>query len=55
LDAILSQYSDDFEMTFPFIIAFSPESGGTLRGKEAVEVLFFDGKGIVVKAVAHYS
>lgn len=36
LDAILSHYSDDFEMSSPFIIAFSPESGGTLRSKEAV-------------------
>jgi ketosteroid isomerase-like protein len=55
LKAVLSHYSDDFEMSSPFIIAFSPESGGTLRGKEAVEVFFFDGNGIVVKAVAHYS
>lgn len=36
LDAILFHYSDDFEMSSPFIITFSPESGGTLRGKEAV-------------------
>lgn len=36
LEAVLSHYSDDFEMSSPFIIAFSPESGGTLRGKEAV-------------------
>jgi hypothetical protein len=36
LDAVLSHYSDDFEMSSPFIIVFSPESGGTLRGKEAV-------------------
>ncbi|MDD5052848.1 MAG: nuclear transport factor 2 family protein [Sulfuricurvum sp.] len=96
LDAVLSHYSDDFEMSSPFIIAFSPESGGTLRGKDAVgaywsvalekfsdlhfvlenvfvgadslaisytsvldkkavEVFFFDDKGKVVKAAAHYS
>lgn len=36
LEAVLSHYSDDFEMSSPFIIAFSPESGGTLRGKKAV-------------------
>lgn len=36
LEAVLSHYSDDFEMSSPFIIAFSPDSGGTLRGKEAV-------------------
>lgn len=36
LSAVLSHYSDDFEMSSPFIIALSPESAGTLRGKEAV-------------------
>jgi ketosteroid isomerase-like protein len=36
LEAVLSHYRDDFEMSSPFIIAFSPESSGTLRGKEAV-------------------
>jgi ketosteroid isomerase-like protein len=36
LETVLSHYSDDFEMSSPFIIAFSPESGGTLRGKDAV-------------------
>lgn len=96
LEAVLSHYSDDFEMSSPFIIAFSPESGGTLRGKEvvgaywvaalekfsdlhfvldsvfvgadsialtytsvldkkAVEVFFFDTRGKIFKAVAHYS
>lgn len=28
LETVLSHYSDDFEMSSPFIIAFSPESGG---------------------------
>lgn len=36
LEAVLSHYSDDFEMSSPFIIAFSSDSGGTLQGKEAV-------------------
>jgi hypothetical protein len=36
LEAVLSHYSDDFEMSSPFIVSFSPDSGGTLRGKEAV-------------------
>jgi len=36
LSAVLSHYSDDFEMSSPFIIAFSSESGGTLRSKESV-------------------
>ncbi len=36
LDAVLTHYTDDFEMSSPFITAFRPESGGTLRGKEAV-------------------
>jgi ketosteroid isomerase-like protein len=95
LEAVLSHYSDDFEMSSPFIVSFSPDSGGTLRGKEAVgqywaaalekfsdlhfvlngvfvgadsvtvsytsvldkkavEVFFFNEKGKVVKAAAHY-
>lgn len=36
LDRILSHYTEDFEMSSPFIVKFSPESHGTLKGKEAV-------------------
>ncbi|MGD9968856.1 MAG: nuclear transport factor 2 family protein [Sulfuricurvum sp.] len=36
LEAVLSHYNNDFEMSSPFITAFRPESGGTLRGKESV-------------------
>lgn len=36
LDRILSHYTEDFEMSSPFIVKFSPESGGTLKGKAAV-------------------
>jgi hypothetical protein len=36
LDAILSHYHDDFEMSSPFIEVFDPDSKGTLKGKEAV-------------------
>jgi ketosteroid isomerase-like protein len=96
LDRILSHYTDDFEMTSPFITALMNEPGGTLKGKEkvraywaraleripdlkfqlievlagvnsitiyyhavqgrrAAEVLFFDGKGRVTRALAHYN
>jgi ketosteroid isomerase-like protein len=61
LETVLSHYSDDFEMSSTFIIAFSPESSGTLRGKEAVGAYwaaalekFSDESGKVIKAVAHY-
>jgi hypothetical protein len=36
LDRILSHYTDDFEMTSPFIIKRMKEPSGTLRGKENV-------------------
>lgn len=34
LDRILSHYSDDFEMSAPFIIRILGESSGVLKGKE---------------------
>jgi hypothetical protein len=36
LDSVLSHYSDDFEMSSPFIAAFTGEPSGTLKGKAAV-------------------
>jgi hypothetical protein len=36
LDGILAHYSDDFEMTTPFIVKLMGESSGTLKGKEEV-------------------
>jgi ketosteroid isomerase-like protein len=36
LDRILSHYTDDFEMSSPFIASFIGEPSGTLRGKENV-------------------
>ena len=36
LDRVLSHYSDDFEMSSPFIVAFSGEASGTLKGKAQV-------------------
>ena len=36
LTRILAHYTDDFEMTSPFIARFTGEAGGTLRGKDAV-------------------
>ena len=36
LDRILSHYSDNFEMTSPFIIQRMHEPSGTLKGKTAI-------------------
>ena len=36
LDRILAHYSDDFEMSSPYIITVAGEASGTLRGKGAV-------------------
>jgi ketosteroid isomerase-like protein len=36
LDRILSHYSDDFEMTSPFIASLMNEPTGTIKGKENV-------------------
>ena len=36
MDKILSHYSDDFEMTTPFIVSIMNEPSGTLRGKDKV-------------------
>ena len=36
LDAVLAHYSDDFEMSSPFIAAFTGEPSGRLKGKAQV-------------------
>ena len=36
VDAVLVHYSDDFEMSSPYIIRIAGEPSGTLRGKPAV-------------------
>ena len=36
LDCILAHYSDDFEMTTPFIVTLVGEPTGTLQGKDQV-------------------
>ena len=36
LERILAHYTDDFEMTTPYIIQITGESSGCLKGKEAV-------------------
>jgi ketosteroid isomerase-like protein len=36
LEAVLSHYSDDFEMSSPLIAVIAQEPSGTLRGKAAV-------------------
>jgi len=36
LDAVLSHYTDDFELTSPFIAKLMNDPAGTLKGKESV-------------------
>lgn len=36
LDAILEHYTEDFEMSSPYIVQIANEPSGTLRGKPAV-------------------
>src|SRR5689334_23157606 len=36
LEAILTHYTDDLEMSSPFIARFTNEPSGTLRGKQVV-------------------
>jgi hypothetical protein len=36
MDRILGHYTDDFEMTSPYIISIMNEPSGTLKGKEKV-------------------
>ena len=36
LNRVLSHYTDDFEMTTPFIVSLMNEPSGTLKGKEKV-------------------
>lgn len=36
LERVLSHYTDDFEMSSPFIVTLGGEASGTLRGKAAV-------------------
>lgn len=36
LDRILTHYTDDFEMTTPFVVKLMNEASGTLTGKEMV-------------------
>ncbi len=38
VDAVLSHYAEDFEMTSPLIIKIAGESSGKLKGKRSVEV-----------------
>jgi ketosteroid isomerase-like protein len=43
LERILSHYTDDFEMSSPFIVQFMNEPSGTLRGKDAVRAYWRTG------------
>jgi ketosteroid isomerase-like protein len=37
LDRVLRHYTDDFEMSSPYIVQFAGEPSGTLKGKERVQ------------------
>jgi ketosteroid isomerase-like protein len=57
LDRVLSHYAEDFEMSSPFIVAFSGEASGTLKGKAHVGAYWwtaFNPDGKAYKALAHY-
>ncbi len=43
LDRVLSHYTDDFEMSSPFIVAFTGEPSGTLKGKAQVRAYWQTG------------
>lgn len=47
LDAIMSHYTDDFEMSSPFIVEAMDEPSGKLKGKAAV-------RGYWAKALKNY-
>ncbi|MCG3202194.1 MAG: hypothetical protein NFCOHLIN_02073 [Gammaproteobacteria bacterium] len=36
LDRVLSHYTDDFEMSSPYIVKIAGEASGTLKGKPAI-------------------
>lgn len=36
LDRILSHYTEDFEMSSPYIVQFTGEASGTLKGKDKI-------------------
>jgi len=36
MDQILSHYTDDFEMSSPYIVTLMNEASGTLKGKEKI-------------------
>ena len=38
LERVLSHYTEDFQMSSPFIVGFAGEGSGTLKGKAAVAV-----------------
>jgi ketosteroid isomerase-like protein len=42
LEGVLSHYADDFEMSSPFIAAFTGEPSGTLKGKARVSEYWQD-------------
>ncbi len=47
LDAILSHYRDDFEMSSPYIAQIAGEPSGTLKGKTAVAAYWEKALGLI--------
>jgi hypothetical protein len=52
LDRILAHYTEDFEMTTPYIIQAAGEPSGRLKGKEAVGTYW--GKGLQRSPSLHF-
>jgi len=47
LDAVLAHYSDDFEMSSPYIVSIAGEASGSLRGKPAVRAYWSKALGLM--------
>ena len=47
LDAVLAHYSEDFEMSSPYIVSLAGEASGTLRGKPAVRAYWSKALGLL--------
>jgi uncharacterized protein (TIGR02246 family) len=53
LDRVLALYTDDSEMTSPYIVALGFEPGGTLRGKDALRAYW--SKALTLRPKLHFT
>jgi uncharacterized protein (TIGR02246 family) len=53
LDRVLALYTDDSEMTSPYIVALGFEPGGTLRGKDALRAYWT--KALTLRPNLHFT